>query len=158
MSPILTDPYQPAERRYRITRQCLEVLLETELAPVVLTRAPRILEICELLQRFRRALVGFSIPTDDDEYRQHLRARTPIRSRSASRRCATLHAAGVQTFAVIQPVLPMNVERLVENVAPYVRAVRLDRLYVGERIEHVYDEHGLGGSRPRSTRRRRSAG
>src|SRR6185369_2391155 len=68
MSPILTDPYQPAERRYRITRQCLEVLLDSELAPVVLTRAPRILDDLPLLQRFRRLLVGFSIPTDMDEY------------------------------------------------------------------------------------------
>ena len=54
-----------------------------------------------------------------------------------------LHAAGVKTFAVIQPVLPMNPDRLVENVAPYVRAVRLDRLYVGERIRDVYDKNGL---------------
>src|SRR5262249_55197546 len=70
MSPILTDPYQSAERHYRITRQCLEVLLETELVPVVLTRAPRILDDLELLKCFRRAVVGFSIPTDADEYRQ----------------------------------------------------------------------------------------
>ena len=154
MSPILTDPYQPAERRYRITRQCLEVLLETELAPVVLTRAPRILDDLPLLQRFRRLLVGFSIPTDTDEYRRIFEPDAdPVEERFAALRA--LHAAGIQTFAVIQPVLPMNVERLVENVAPYVRAVRLDRLYVGERVQHLYDQHGLtafstwrGPSRP----------
>ena len=38
----------------------------------------------------------------------------------------------------------MNVERLVASIAPYVRAVRLDRLYVGERVKHLYDQHGLG--------------
>jgi len=41
-------------------------------------------------------------------------------------------------------VLPMNVDHLVEQIAPYVRAVRLDRLYVGERVQHLYDQHGLG--------------
>ena len=142
MSPIVTDPYQPAERRFRITRQCLEVLVETNLAPVVLTRAPRVLDDLPLLQRFRRALVGFSIPTDDDGYRQIFEPRAdPIDDRLAALRA--LHAGGVRTFAVIQPVLPMNADRLVELIAPYVRAVRLDRLYVGERVQHVYDQHGL---------------
>jgi DNA repair photolyase len=142
MSPILTDPYQSAERRYRITRQCLEVLLETELAPVVLTRAPRILDDIELLKRFPRALVGFSIPTDADEYRRIFEpGADPIPDRFDALRA--LHAAGVRTFAVIQPVLPMNVDRLVEHVAPFVRAVRLDRLYVVDRVKHLYDQHGL---------------
>jgi DNA repair photolyase len=142
MSPILTDPYQPAERRYRITRQILEVLLDSELTPVVLTRAPRILEDLELLRRFRRALVGFSIPTDDDAYRQIFEPNAdPIPERFAALRA--LHAAGVRTFAVIQPVLPMNPHRLVEQIAPYVRAVRLDRLYVVERVQHIYAQHGL---------------
>ena len=142
MSPILTDPYQSAERRYRITRQCLEVLLDSELAPVILTRAPRVLDDVALLERFRRALVGFSIPTDADEYRQIFEpAADPIAERLAALRA--LHEAGIRTFAVIQPVLPMNVERLVAEIAPYVCAVRLDRMYVGERVRHLYERHGL---------------
>jgi len=142
MSPILTDPYQGPERRYRITRQCLEVLLDTDLAPVVLTRAPRILDDLELLARFPRALVGFSIPTDADEYRQIFEpGADPIDERVTALRA--LHAAGVRTFAVIQPVLPMDPDRLVDMIAPFVRAVRLDKLYVGERIMHLYEQHGL---------------
>jgi DNA repair photolyase len=143
LSPVLTDPYQPAERRYRITRQCLEVLLETELAPVVLTRASRILDDLELLKRFRRAAVGFSIPTDADDYRKIFEpGADPIDERLEALR--TFHAAGVRTFAVIQPVLPMVVDRLVEHVAPFVRAVRLDRMHCADRVQHLYDEHGLG--------------
>jgi DNA repair photolyase len=143
MSPIVTDPYQPAERRYRITRQILEVLVDTDLAPVVLTRSPLILDDVDLLARFRRALVGFSIPTDNDDYRRIFEPDAdPIAERFAALRA--LHAAGVGTFVVIQPVLPMDVDRLVDNVAPYVRAVRLDRLYFGDRIRHLYEQHGLG--------------
>ncbi|MGH7786336.1 MAG: radical SAM protein [Candidatus Binatia bacterium] len=142
MSPIVTDPYQPAERRYRITRQCLEVLLDSELAPVVLTRAPRILEDVPLLARFRRALVGFSIPTDQDRYRQIFEPDAdPIDARLDALR--QVHAAGIGAFAVIQPILPMDPERLVDAVAPYVRAVRIDRLYVGERVRHLYEQHDL---------------
>jgi DNA repair photolyase len=142
LSPILTDPYQSAERRYRITRQCLEVLLETNLAPVVLTRAPRILDDLELFRRFPRALVGFSIPTNADQYRQIFEpGADPIEERLEALRA--LHAAGIRTFAVIQPVLPMDVDTLVEQVAPFVRVVRLDRMYVADRVRHLYDEHGL---------------
>ncbi len=143
MSPILTDPYQPAERRYRITRQILEVLVDTDLAPVVLTRAPRILDDLELLARFKRVLVGFSIPTDADEYRRIFEPHAdPIEERVEALRA--LHAAGIRTFAVIQPVLPMNADRLIDVIAPFVHAVRLDRMYFGERVKHFYDEHGLG--------------
>ncbi len=142
LSPILTDPYQAAERRYRITRQCLEVLLDSELAPVVLTRAPRVLDDLDLLKRFPRALVGFSIPTDADEYRKIFEpGADPIGERFAALRA--LHAAGIRTFAVIQPVLPMNVDRLVAEIAPYVCAVRLDRMYLGERVRHLYEQHRL---------------
>ena len=68
MSPILTDPYQPIEKRYRITRQCVEVLIEAEFRPVILTRESRVLDDLDLLTRGRSA-VGFSIPTDDDGLR-----------------------------------------------------------------------------------------
>jgi DNA repair photolyase len=143
MSPILTDPYQSPERRFRITRQCLEVLLDTELAPVVLTRAPRVLDDAALLARFPRALVGFSIPTDDDRMRQIFEPHAdPIDERVAALRA--LHDAGVRTFAVIQPVLPMDADRLIELLAPCVRTVRLDRMYFfGERMRRLYAEHGL---------------
>jgi len=56
-----------------------------------------------------------------------------------------LHAAGVRTFAVIQPVLPMDPDRLVDMIAPFVRAVRQDKLYVGERIMHLSEQPGLTG-------------
>lgn len=142
MSPILTDPYQSIERRYRITRQILEVLVETDIAPVILTRAPRILDDLDLLRRFPRSLVGFSIPTDRDEMRSIFEPKAdPIEERFTALRA--LHAAGIRTFAVIQPMLPMDPDRLIANVAPYVRAVRLDRLYFGDRIQDVYLKHDL---------------
>ncbi len=140
LSPILTDPYQPIERTFRITRGCLEVLLDHQFLPVILTRAARVKEDLPLLSRFRAAGVGFSIPTDDDGVRQRFEpGGDPIDERlDALRAC---HAAGLRTFAVIQPVLPMNPERLVEHVAPYVRAVRVDRMYEMSRIRHLYAAH-----------------
>jgi DNA repair photolyase len=142
MSPILTDPYQPIERKYRIARQCLEVLLDAGFHPVILTRARCVVDDIELLQRFPRAAVGFSIPTDDDAMRRAFEpGADPIEDRIEA--LSRLHAAGIRTFAVIQPVLPMNVDHLVEVIAPHVDAVRVDRMYELERVGHLYEAAGV---------------
>ncbi len=142
MCPILTDPYQPVERRYRVTRRCLEVLLGANFAPALLTRSARILEDLELIQRFDRALVGFSIPTDMDRYRLIFEpGADPVEERFEA--LQAFHAAGVSTIALIQPALPMNVEVVAERVAPYVRAVRVDRMYFTDLVADLYREHGL---------------
>lgn len=107
MSPIVTDPYQPIERHHRITRRCLEVLLEARFAPVILTRAARVLDDLELLRQFPRAAVGFSIPTDDDAVRRAFEpGADPIEERLDALR--QLAEAGIRTFAVLQPVLPCD--------------------------------------------------
>ena len=127
MSPILTDPYQPLERAYRITRGCLEVLLEAGFSPVILTRGARVVEDIDLLSRFARAAVGMSLPTDDDS----VRARFEPGADSVDARVdalARLHGAGLRTFLAVQPMLPMDPARLVARTAPYVHTVRVDRM------------------------------
>lgn len=147
LSPLVTDPYQPLERRLRITRACLEVLQGRGFTPVVLTRATLVLEDLPLLGRFPSAGVGFSIPTDDDRIRRHFEpGGDPIEERLAALRAC--HAAGLRTFAVIQPLLPMDPDRLVEAVAPYVHAVRVDRMYQVDRAAPLYARCG----RPEASR------
>jgi DNA repair photolyase len=141
LSPIVTDPYQPLERRYRVTRRCLEVLLDAGFTPVILTRSAVVLDDLELLARFPRAAVGFSVPTDDDRVREAFEpGADPIEARLAAlERCAR---AGLRTFAVVQPVLPMDPERLAGRLAPHVRAVRIDRMHDPARVLHLYQRAG----------------
>lgn len=138
MSPVVTDPYQPLERTFRITRGCIAAMACTGFSPVILTREGRVVEDIELLCRCPSAGVGFSIPTDDDNIRAAFEpGASPIAERlDALRRC---HAAGIATFVVVQPVLPMDPARLVELVAPYVRAVRIDRMHALDRMKHLYE-------------------
>jgi DNA repair photolyase len=141
-APILTEPYQAVERHYRVTRACLEVLLGTGFAPVVLTRSAMVLEDLELLASFPRSLVGFSIPSDQDRMRLIFEpGADPIEERIEA--LASLHAGGLNTMAVIQPLLPMDPARVVELVAPHVDFVRIDRAYFFERVLHLYQENGL---------------
>lgn len=141
ISPIVTDPYQPLERRYRITRRCLEVLVGTGFTPGVLTRAARVQDDAALLGSFPRGLAGLSIPTDDDAVRRHFEpGGDPIDARLAA--LEACQRAGCLTVAVVQPVLPMDPERLAARLAPWVRAVRIDRMYDGHRVRHLYAAAG----------------
>ncbi|MFL6015737.1 MAG: SPL family radical SAM protein, partial [Gaiellaceae bacterium] len=65
-----TDPYQPAEGRYRLTRACLRVLAAASNPFSIITRGPMIVRDIDVLQEAsRRAKVSitFSIPTVDDD-------------------------------------------------------------------------------------------
>src|SRR3712207_1413952 len=65
-----TDPYQPAEGRYRLTRACLEALAEARNPFSIITRGPMIVRDLDVLQeaaRYDSVSVTFSIPTLDEE-------------------------------------------------------------------------------------------
>ncbi len=142
MSPILTDPYQPIERKARITRRCLEVMVGTGYTPLILTRAARITDDLDVLTRFDAPAIGLSIPTDDDSVRRLFEPHAdPVDARIEALRA--LHQAGCHTFVVIQPMLPMDPDRLVAQVAPYVRAARVDRMHFIESVRPTYAAHGL---------------
>ena len=141
MSPILTDPYQPIERRYRVTRQCLEILIAAGFGPTILTRESRVLDDLDLLASGRSA-VGFSIPTDDDNLRRIFEpGADTIENRFAALRRAA--EAGIVTCLVVQPALPMNVEHFVERTAPWIKVVRIDRMHFGERVAPLYAAAGI---------------
>lgn len=161
MSPIVTDPYQPIERKFRITRACLSVVADTQFVPVVLTRSSSVLEDLPLLARAHRARVGVSIPTDDDAVRDAFEPSTePIAARLATLRA--LRRDGIETFAVVQPMLPLDPERLVASLAPWVSAVRLGPLVEKERIRAIHERLGrheeLGDDWERSTFERLKSG
>lgn len=141
MSPIITDPYQPVERKYRVTRACLERIAETAFTPVVLTRASAVLEDLPLLVRAKDATIGMSVPTDDDA----MRAAFEPNTEAIDARIDTLRAlrdAGLRTFAIVQPMLPLDPERLAERLAPAVSAVRIGPLFEKPRILPVFQRLG----------------
>lgn len=104
-----TDPYQPIERDFRLTRRCLEVLQKCPGTRVIVhTRSPLVLQDLSLLQTFgERLSVGFSIPTDDDTVRQVVEPAAPaIPSRWAA--VERLAAAGVAVGISAAPLLPVH--------------------------------------------------
>jgi DNA repair photolyase len=104
-----TDPYQPLERQYRLSRRCLEVLLLCPTTEVIVhTRSPLVLQDLDLLKAFGdRLSVGLSIPTDDDTVRQVVEPHAPaIPSRWAA--VERLAAAGIQVIIGVAPLLAVH--------------------------------------------------
>lgn len=103
-----TDPYQPAEGRYRLTRACIERLADRANPFSITTRGPLVVRDTELLaaaSRVAEVSVAFSVPTLDEKiWRATEPGTAPPRQRL--RALAKLTAAGVRAGVFVAPILP----------------------------------------------------
>jgi DNA repair photolyase len=103
-----TDPYQPAEGRYRLTRACIEELGRARTPFSIITRGPMIQRDVDILvEAARRAKVhvSFSVPTLDDRiWRSTEPGTAPPRRRLETVRI--LADAGIDTGVALAPILP----------------------------------------------------
>jgi DNA repair photolyase len=103
-----TDPYQPAEGRYRLTRACIQELGASRTPFSLITRGPMIRrDVDVLVEASRRAKVhvSFSVPTLDERiWRATEPGTAPPRRRLEAVRI--LSEAGVDTGVALAPVLP----------------------------------------------------
>ena len=133
----VTDAYQPVESRYKITRQCLEVLLEYQFPVSILTKAPLVMRDIDLLKQFNDIEVGITVTTDDDGIRRLFAPQAPpINARI--RTLKKLQENGIATYAFIGPVLPMDPEKLVKKIRPYVNRVLIDRMNYLSKTRGIY--------------------
>ncbi len=129
----VTDPYQPAEKRHRVTRGCLEALLERQFPVSVLTRSPLCVRDVDLFRRFDEISVGLSITTDREDVRRLFEPHAPpIEARVDALRA--LHGAGVPTYVFVGPLLPLDPARLASIIAGAADEVLVDRLNYADRV------------------------
>jgi DNA repair photolyase len=104
-----TDPYQPAERRFRVTREILEALGEVRgLSVVLITKSPLVTRDIALLQQLARrntVAVHVSLITVDRELARRLEPRAPT-PEARLRGVRRLAAAGLEVSVNCMPVLP----------------------------------------------------
>jgi DNA repair photolyase len=120
-----TDPYQPAEGRYRLTRACLHELAAASTPIRIITRGPMIVRDLDVLQEASRradVAVTFSIPTLDDEVWRRTEPST-AHPRQRLRALKTLVDGGVRATVGMAPILPGISDRP-EQLAEVVRAAR----------------------------------
>ncbi len=120
------DPYQPVERRYRLTRRCLEILIEHNWPVSIQTKSPLVLRDIDILVRAKNLEAGFTVTTADENIRRIFEPYAPsINKRIDALRI--LHLKGIRTFAMIAPMLP-GAEGLVDLLRGKIDYAILDRL------------------------------
>ena len=133
-----TDPFQPAERRFRITRAILETLADHPgLSVCIITKSPLITRDIDLLKRINRhskLSIHLSLISLDRELARRIEPRAPT-PEARLRALARLRESGIETGINVMPVLPAitdgepELDALVQAVgergASYVNACSL---------------------------------
>jgi DNA repair photolyase len=120
-----TDPYQPAEGFYRLTRGCLQVLAEAHNPFSIITRGPMVVRDTDVLvEAASRANVSvtFSVPTLDEEIWRLTEPNTPP-PRQRLRALSRLRDAGIDAGVGMAPILP-GLSDKPELLADVVKAAR----------------------------------
>jgi len=120
------DPYQPVEKKYELTRKCLEILVGCGWPITVQTKSPLVLRDIDILRRSANIEVGLSITAADDDIRKLFEPNAPsIEQRLKALR--ELHHEGIRTYAMIAPMLP-GAEGLAAQLSGKVDYVLIDRM------------------------------
>ncbi|WP_339426271.1 PA0069 family radical SAM protein [Pseudomonas proteolytica] len=104
-----TDPYQPIEREYKITRQTLEVLLRYRHPVTIVTKGSLILRDLDLLTelaRQRLVAVMISLTSLDDELKRILEPRAAA-PKARLRAIRVMRQAGIPVGVLCSPMIPM---------------------------------------------------
>ncbi|MDF1833573.1 MAG: PA0069 family radical SAM protein [Alteraurantiacibacter sp. bin_em_oilr2.035] len=113
-----TDPYQPIENRYRITRALLEVCLEARHPVTITTKSDRVLQDIDLLEEMAElnlVAVAISVTSLDPILSGKLepRAAAPARRMAALER---LVQSGVPTHCSVSPIIPAITDEFMEEI------------------------------------------
>lgn len=126
----MTDAYQPVEKKYKITRGVLKVLLKYDFPISILTKSDLVTRDIDLLRQFSECDVGLTITVLDENVAKDFEPH----SSSPQRRLKALeklHKAGVKTYGFIGPILPKltdlrSIFEALQNKVDFVMAESLN--------------------------------
>ena len=132
----MSDPYNPMEKKYQLTRKALQSMERYGFGVVINTKSGLVLRDIDLLQKIRAkapVLVNLTITTADDALCRKIEPKViPSSARFAALRA--LSQAGIMTGVLLMPVLPF-LNDSEENILALVRqakAAGASSVYVGE--------------------------
>lgn len=134
------DPYQPSEKRYKLTRSCLKLLVENDWPVVIQTKSDLVLRDMDIIKQSQSCEVGFTITTVNDSIRKLFEPKAPPVTERI-RALHTLKNAGITTYAMIAPMLP-DCEKLIDLLEGCVDYIYIDRMNYYY-AHSVYKKHKL---------------
>jgi len=122
----VTDPYQPIETRWYLTRRLLEIMIEFQPILVIQTRSPMIIRDLDLLNQLQQLRVNMSIPTGSELVRKDFEPRTPsvkARLKAIQRVKNTTTAKCSVTITPLLPIYPADQLRFIDQLQTVDRVV-----------------------------------
>ncbi|MFH1392581.1 MAG: radical SAM protein [bacterium] len=123
------DAYQPIERKYKLTRQILEILLKYDFPVAILTKSDLIIRDIDLLKQFSDCEAGLTITTLDNKIAGDFE---PLASAPQRRLIALeeLHKNKIKTYCFIGPILPdlTDLEKIFSAIKNKVNFVMAESL------------------------------
>jgi len=115
-----SDPYQPIEKKYRLTRKVIQNL-NHELDLDILTKSDLVLDDIYLLKKFKNCEVGLTITTFNDDVRKVFEPHTPS-PYARLEALKQLKKAGIHTYCFVGPILPYltDLEEIFKKAYPFV--------------------------------------
>lgn len=134
----VTDPYQPLERKYRLTRRSLKILLKRGLEVSIQTKSDLILRDLDLLSTYAEKVdVGFTITTTDPRIASKMEPKAPT-PKSRIKALEELSSVGIRTWLFLGPIIPGyndnldSIEELIEVASSTNSILYYDKLRVKE--------------------------
>jgi DNA repair photolyase len=130
----VTDPYQPLEKKYRLTRYCLEQLYRYDWPINILTKSSLIQRDIQIIQKFSKSTVGMTISSLKQEELDYLEPFTsPVKERLEA--LSKFSKNGIYTYIFMGPLYPsLNYEDLPQVLETYfstgIRELVVDKIHL----------------------------
>ncbi len=116
----VTDPYNPLEKKYEITRMILEQLSHIDCTVSISTKSSLILRDMDLLKECKNVIVDLSLNTLDENFRRDMDKASSVEERL--RTLKELHSNGIYTVLFMSPIFPelTDWKQIVETTRTFI--------------------------------------
>ena len=116
----VSDPYQPIEKKYQLTRKVLQNL-NPEMSVAILTKSDLLLKDIDIFRRFKSCGLGLTITTLDEDVKKVFEPFSPS-SHARLDALKKLKEEGLNTYVFIGPILPYltDLEEIFRELSPFV--------------------------------------
>ena len=142
----VTDGYNPYEEEFCRTSRLLEELKGTNAEIMICTKSDLVLRDLELLKKFPKVTVSWSINTLDEQFRKDMDRAVSIERRIAAMR--KVYEAGIRTVCFVSPIFPgiTDVKSIIGRVKDFADLIWLENLnlrgqFKGTIMSYIKDNH-----------------
>jgi len=144
----VTDVYQPAEKKFQMTRKILEVLAKYDFPVSILTKSELVVRDINLLKKIPDCEVGLTITSLDDRISKIFEpgASVPVKRLDA---LTILKNSGLKTYAFVGPILPglTDLKLIIPALQGKIGFIMFESLNYGkfnsDNINQAYNEAGV---------------